>query len=108
MLKPMRQIRSNWLWLAPAIPAVLLGLLAPLPAVQFYRPNREAHLVVVLKSKAHYSASQPVVVTVMLSNQSTDPLLINSRMLFNKYPANGEISFNIEGPGGKDYPLAKI
>src|SRR5262245_20266605 len=107
MINPARQISEKRLWVAAAIPAIVAGLLAPLPAVQFYKPNREAHLFVSLKSKARY-AGAPVVVTVMLSNQSTEPVLINSRMLFNNYPANGEIAFNIEGPGGKDYPLVKI
>ena len=36
------------------------------------------------------------------------PVLINGRMLFNNYPADGEISFAIEGPHDKAYPLLKI
>src|SRR5687768_324658 len=83
-----------------------LALIAGVSAVQFYQPNRSARLVVTLKAKERYR-SKPVVVTVMLTNQALDPLLINSRMLFNKYPLPGEISFQIHGPDNKEYPLVK-
>jgi hypothetical protein len=75
-------------------------------ATQFYQANRSARLVVSLKARAHYS-SKPVIVTVMLSNQSQEPLLINNRMLFNQYPRAGEIAFQIEGPHKAPYPLTK-
>jgi hypothetical protein len=83
------------------------GLIIAGAAVQFYQPNRAARLVVSLKSKARYD-KRPVVVTVMLSNQSQEPLLINKRMRFNHYPLDGEIAFVIEGPGGKPFPLLKV
>ncbi len=79
-----------------------------LATTQFYKPNREARLVVSLKNKAAYKAGEAVIVTVMLSNQSQVPILINGRMLFNRYPNPGEISFNIEGPKKQTYPLLKI
>jgi hypothetical protein len=107
MINPLRQIKQKWL-LAGLFILTMGWLSSSLGAMQFYKPNREAHLFVSLKSKARYSARQPVIVTVMISNQSTEPVLINSRMLFNKYPANGEISFNIEGPGSKEFPLLKV
>jgi hypothetical protein len=80
---------------------------AAFAATQFYKPNREARLVVSLKNKAVYSAGDPILVTVMLSNQSQEPLLINARMLFNRYPLPGEVSFNIQGPREQNYPLLK-
>jgi hypothetical protein len=79
---------------------------AALAATQFYQPNRSARLVVALKARDHYR-TKPVTVTVMLSNQSQGPLLINNRMLFNQYPHPGELSFQIEGPKHTPYPLVK-
>lgn len=87
----------------------LIGMVASgYAASPFYKPNREAHLVVSLKSKSTYTAGDPIPVTVMLSNQSQDPILINARLLFNRYPQPGEISFTIEGPKKQIYPLLKI
>jgi hypothetical protein len=97
--------------IAAAIPALgrnfsLPGKDVPAATVQFYQPNPAARLSIALKSKVRYSRT-PVVVTVMVSNQGMEPLLINNRMLFSRYPLPGEIAFNIEGPGRKAYPLVR-
>src|SRR5690349_16818756 len=49
-------------------------------ALQFYKANRGARLIVYLKAKNHYSSWSHVIVTVMLSNQTNNVLLINNRM----------------------------
>lgn len=89
--------------------AALLCLLAlqAMSDIQFYKPNRGARLIVYLKAKDHYSAWSPVIVTVMLSNQTNSPLLINSRMRTNRYPLDGELSFIIKGPNDKEFKLQK-
>src|SRR5258708_5013863 len=75
--------------------------------VGFYKVNRENTLVVTLKSKTLYSGWHPVTVSVLVSNQGLDPVLINGRLLFNSYPQPGELAFVIEGPKGRYYPLKK-
>jgi len=84
------------------------ALITALAGAQFYKPNREARLAVTLKNKERYIARQPVWVTVMLSNQGREPVLVNSRMLFNQYPLKGEVSFTIEGPKRQTYLLRKM
>jgi hypothetical protein len=74
--------------------------------VQFYKPNTAARLVVALKNKAKYR-ELPVTVTVLVSNQGLEPILVNSRMLFNQYPLEGELSFIIKGPDDKALSLTK-
>jgi hypothetical protein len=76
--------------------------------VGFYKPNRADDLVVLLKNKVRYSGWHSVRVTVLVSNQGLDPVLINGRMLFNRYPEPGEVSFVIEGPHGQYLPLKRV
>src|SRR5580765_1472152 len=88
--------------------AVLCSLaIQSAPAIQFYKPNRGARLIVYLKAKEKYSAWNHVVVTVMLSNQTTSTLLINNRMRPNRYPLDGELSFIIQGPKREEIKLQK-
>ena len=85
---------------------LITGALAAVSAVQFYQANRSARLAVTIKAKDRY-ATKPVVVTVMVSNQTMEPLLVNGRMLINQYPLPGELALQIQGPGHAEYKLLK-
>jgi len=103
-MKPARK-KASILWAAVLV--VGLGWVSSYAALQFYQPNRGARLIVYLKAKAKYSAWSHVVVTVMLSNQTTGKLLINNRLRTNRYPLDGELSFIIRGPDGQECAFKK-
>ncbi len=98
---------TRWLWAGVCCLGLTLSSNAALPSgVRFYKPNREARLVVTLKNKPLYT-SKPIQVGILLSNQSMEPILINKRMRFNEFPRDGEIAFVIEGPQQKPYHLIR-
>jgi hypothetical protein len=54
-----------------------------------------------LQASEEYSLSQPIEVTVSLTNLFDAPILLNRRMLVNHPLMPGEVYFRIEGPDGK-------
>jgi hypothetical protein len=100
-------MRKNGPILIVGAALLCLLLIRNAPAIQFFKPNRGARLIVYLKAKEHFSSWNHVVVTVMLSNQTQGTLLINSRMRTNRYPLDGELSFIVLGPHEKEFKLQK-
>src|SRR5258706_136755 len=70
--------------------------------------KRRIPLEVLLKASEKYSAGGPVEVTVMVTNLFDDPLSMNSRMLVNHPLLQGEISFKILGPDGKNVEIQRL
>jgi len=79
---------------------------APDPTAKILSELREADrrripVETALKARSSYTLSNPIVVTVTVTNLFDPPLLLNGRMLVNHRRLPGEISFNIIDPDGK-------
>lgn len=62
--------------------------------------RRKIPIEVALKAPEEMDASEPVVVTIMVTNLFPEPLLMNKRMLVNHPRLRGEIAFRITAPNG--------
>ena len=70
--------------------------------------KRRIPLEIMLKSVDHFSAADPVVMTIMVTNLFDAPLVMNSRMLVNHTLLQGEISFRIVGPDGRKVEIQRL
>jgi len=76
-----------------------LSLAEPHRAVWKKTPMKD--LEIWLQAEEAYHSRKPIKVTVMVSNRSTDPLLVNKRMLFNFEGLEGELFFDVQDPRGE-------
>ena len=58
---------------------------------------------VTLTAQPSYPAGAPVPVKVVLTNASTERMLLNSRLLLSFAAGEGDLAFDIEGAGGQGY-----
>jgi len=70
--------------------------------------KRRIPLEVLIKSATSYALSDPVEVTIIVTNLFDAPLMMNSRMLVNHARLPGEIAFRIQGPDGKNVNIQRL
>jgi hypothetical protein len=78
------------------------------PSEVLSTPNRRVPLDVMLKVARHYTAGEPVIVTIILTSLYDPPLLLNGRMLVNHPLLQGELSFRIVGPTGQKVEIQRL
>jgi hypothetical protein len=70
--------------------------------------KRRIPLEVLIQASNHYPATDPVQVTVIVTNLFDMPLMMNSRMLVNHPLLQGELAFRILGPQGKKIEIQRL
>src|SRR5215470_16803687 len=70
--------------------------------------RRRIPLEVYIKASEHYTAGEPVEVTVIVTNLFDKPLTMNSRMLVNHPRLEGEMSFRITDADGKRVEIKRF
>jgi hypothetical protein len=70
--------------------------------------KRRIPLDVALKARREYAFSDPVAITVTVTNLFDPPLLLNSRLLVNHRLLPGELSFLITDPDGKRCEIQRL